>query len=265
MITNLGKTAILNFFGGQAPHIGDYIAVGTGTTTPTGNDTMLAAEVVRLRVTSIAADLANSRIIFKAQLLPGVVTGNITEAGLYNNGDLSSAALVARTVLDMPKTPSASVPTEIEYCLQLSLSLSDAGATLMAAMGGASYQQPGWALTIRDADGTGQSGPLSVTFTAGSPPVPTDMGQIWLSNTDPTMTAGFPSITSGSPFSVPPAAGAKYQQAFEMDATPGNNVVITPNISDYPFRYVIFLTTTMGSNSYIIREVWDYQMNMGGM
>jgi hypothetical protein len=265
MITNLGKTAILNYFGGQAAHIADYIAVGTGMTMPTANDTALATEVVRMPVTSIAADLANARIVFKAQLLPGRLDGNITEVGLYNNGDLSSAALVARTVLDVPKMPSMAVPTEIEYSLQLGIAQSDSGMALMAAMGDAMYQQPGWSLVIKDGDGTGQSGPISVTFTAGTPPVPTDMGQVWLSNTDPTMTAGFPNITTGAPFAVPPAVGAKYQGAFELDAQPGNTYTFTPNISDYPFRYVIFLTTTMGSSAYVIREVWDYQMSMGGM
>lgn len=264
MITNLGKTAILNYFGGQAPHIADYIAVGTGMTAPTGNDTMLDTEVVRMPVTSIAADLANSRIVFKAQLLPGRVTGDIMEVGLYNNGDLSSAALVARTVLDMPKTPSLAVPTEIEYSLQLTLDAT-ATATLVAAMGGASYQASGWSLVIHDGDGTGQSGPIQAVYTPATPPVPTDMGHFWISNTDPAMTAGFPNITTGSPFAVPPASDAKYQIAFEMDAQPSNTVTFTPNIADYPFRYVIFLTTTMGSNSYVIREVWDYQMDMGGM
>jgi hypothetical protein len=117
MITNQGQQAVLNYFGGQTPHIADYIAVGTGTTAASANDSALATEAVRMPVTSISADLANNRIIFKAQVLPGRVTGDITEVGLYNNGDLASATLVARTVLDTPKTPSSAVPTEVEYAL----------------------------------------------------------------------------------------------------------------------------------------------------
>lgn len=258
MITNQGQKAVLNYFGGQSPHIADYIAVGTGTTPATASDTKLAVEAVRMPVTSIAADLANNRIVFKAQVLPGRVPGDITEVGLYNNGDLASASLVARSVLAQPKMPSTVVPTEVEYALQITWGFDT--NIPVPVNGGPSFQQPGWSLSITDnaGDATGQTGPISVTFTPGSVPTPTDMGQIWLSNTDPAASAGFPNM-SDTPFNMPPAPDAVYQQAFEMDATPGNRLTWVPNTS---FRYIIFLTTPMGGSTYSIREVWDMEMMM---
>jgi hypothetical protein len=120
MITTAGKAVIVDFFGGQVGHIGDTIALGTGTTPPTLADTALAAPVVTLRVSAIAADTANNRIIFKAVLQPGYIT-TISEVGVYYNGNTESPQLVARTVLATPITVDATLPTEVEYSLGISV------------------------------------------------------------------------------------------------------------------------------------------------
>lgn len=120
MIVNNGKTVIVNFFGGQVGHIGDMIALGTGTTAAALTDTALATEVTRVRVTSISADTTNNRIVFKAVVQPGTMT-TISEIGVYCNGTLSSAQLVARTVLATPVTVDATLPTEIEYSIGITV------------------------------------------------------------------------------------------------------------------------------------------------
>lgn len=123
MIVTSGKNVIVNYFGGQYRHIGDVIAVGTGTTAVTLADTALAAEVTRVAVTSIAADTDNNRIIFKATIPAGSVT-TINEVGVYYrglSGTTGGDVLVARTVLTTPVTVDDVLPTEIEYSLEITI------------------------------------------------------------------------------------------------------------------------------------------------
>lgn len=115
MITTVGKQVIVNYFGGQVPTIGDTLALGTGTTAASVNDTALATEVTRVKVTSISADTANARIIFKAVVPPNAIP-LIKEVGLYSTRGLVPQ-LVARVVLATPVSTNLFLPTEIEYCL----------------------------------------------------------------------------------------------------------------------------------------------------
>jgi hypothetical protein len=80
----------------------------------------LATEVIRLAVTSVSADLDNNRIVFKA-ILPAGTVDTITEVGIYYFGNFDTRQLVARTVLTTPQTVSASIPTEIEYTLGITV------------------------------------------------------------------------------------------------------------------------------------------------
>jgi hypothetical protein len=84
MITDAGKDALLKYLAGQIPQIGGALVFGVGTTLPTGADTKLEYEVYRSPVTSINADLTNSRLVFKCSLLPAVM-GTIYEIGLYTS------------------------------------------------------------------------------------------------------------------------------------------------------------------------------------
>lgn len=121
MIVNTGKVIIINYFGGQVGNIGDTIALGTGTTPAALANTSLATEVTLIAVTAIAADTANSRIIFRGILPPGVMT-TISEIGIYASGSLPSVrTLVARTVLGSPLTVDPDLPTEIEYSLEITV------------------------------------------------------------------------------------------------------------------------------------------------
>lgn len=120
MIVNTGKTIVVNYFAGQVGHIGDTIALGTGTTPVALTDTALATEATRVAVTSVSADTANNRIVFKATVQPGAMA-TISEIGVYSNGGNSQAQLVARTVLATPATVDPTVPTEIEYSIGITV------------------------------------------------------------------------------------------------------------------------------------------------
>lgn len=62
------------------------IAVGTGTTAATTSDTTLEAELSRstLDVAGGTADTANKKVVYAVTIPPGVGTGAITEAGIFN-------------------------------------------------------------------------------------------------------------------------------------------------------------------------------------
>lgn len=116
MIVTSGKTVVLNVFSGQTGRIADKIAVGTGTTPAALTDTALATEAYRAPLTALSADTSNQRIIFKSVVPPGIVTGPVTEVGIF-----LGTVLVARVVLDTPITLDATIPTEVEYSLGLTL------------------------------------------------------------------------------------------------------------------------------------------------
>lgn len=117
-ITNDGRNVIAESFCGQSGAIATWIALGTGTTAAAVTDIALAAEAIRIPVTTALADTANNRIVFKAVLPPGSVP-TITEIGIIKDG-VSTSRLVARTVLATPNVTDADLPTEIEYSLEVS-------------------------------------------------------------------------------------------------------------------------------------------------
>lgn len=122
MITTNGKEIIKQFFGGQVGGIGGSIGIGTGTTAAALGDTALAAEVIRIDVVSISADLTNNRIVFKG-VLPAGYLPTIYEAGLYHStvAGTDDDVLVARYVLATPKAVDVDLPTEIEYTLGITV------------------------------------------------------------------------------------------------------------------------------------------------
>lgn len=97
MITNAGKDIVKKYFGGQVSRIGGAIALGVGTTAAALTDTELAYEVVRVPVSSINADLAGNRIVFKA-LVPAGSIGTTYEMGLYSDTNTSNKTKVLSLV-----------------------------------------------------------------------------------------------------------------------------------------------------------------------
>lgn len=120
MIVSSGKDVIKNFFGGQIPQVGDHLAFGSGSTAEALTDTALEAEVYRVPVTSINADLANDRIVFKATIAPGYIE-SFTEVGLFYVGGTANSVLVSRVVLSTPQDVDSAIPTDVEYSLVISV------------------------------------------------------------------------------------------------------------------------------------------------
>jgi hypothetical protein len=69
-------------------------AVGTGATAPAAGDTTLGAEVAGSR-TAVALAVAGAVLTYTASLGPGVGTGALTEAGLFNAA--AAGDMLART------------------------------------------------------------------------------------------------------------------------------------------------------------------------
>lgn len=86
MIVQTGKDQIRRFFAGETARIADTMVFGVGTTSVTNADTKLAMEIVRVPITSINADMANGRVVFKSSLNPGQIK-TIYEMALYSNPD----------------------------------------------------------------------------------------------------------------------------------------------------------------------------------
>ena len=70
-----------------------HMAIGTGTSTPLVGDTTLESELSRVAFSS--SDVSDNTIVFRANYGPGVGTGAINEAGIFNAG--SGGIMLCRT------------------------------------------------------------------------------------------------------------------------------------------------------------------------
>ena len=85
LIVNVGKSQMANLLGGLGASSFDYVAVGTGTTTPAATDTALEAEVVRVQTTNslITTDVTNDTVQFEGTV-DFTSSYAITEYGLFD-------------------------------------------------------------------------------------------------------------------------------------------------------------------------------------
>ena len=84
---------------GNTPAVLSHMALGTNTTAASSANTALGAEVGRVSLSSISrvtTNVTNDSVQYAASFGPGVATGAITEAGLFNAS--SGGTLTARTV-----------------------------------------------------------------------------------------------------------------------------------------------------------------------
>lgn len=94
IIVNNGFDFVCDAIGnaGARPAVMSHIAVGTGTTAPAATQATLVTELSRLAAT-YAHTTGTKVFTFTATFNPGVATGAITEAGVFN-------AAAAGTMLD---------------------------------------------------------------------------------------------------------------------------------------------------------------------
>jgi hypothetical protein len=81
VLTN-GKTLAASRFAGNSLSVLSHMALGTGSTAPDIGDTTLEGEIDRIALLSAAPSL--NTITYIASFAPGVATGLLTEAGLFN-------------------------------------------------------------------------------------------------------------------------------------------------------------------------------------
>jgi hypothetical protein len=86
---NLVVTTGLQWIAGRlndpAPAVMNYIAVGTSNTAPALNQTALFAEVARVVVTVPGGSTSGQTIVYSATYNPGVGTGALQEAGIFQS------------------------------------------------------------------------------------------------------------------------------------------------------------------------------------
>jgi len=89
-----------------------HYAIGTGSTAPVAGNTTLETEIARVALGSKVRE--GKKITYSSIFLPGVGTGNITEAGPFNAA--SSGAMGARlTFTSVPKGAADTFVTSHEF------------------------------------------------------------------------------------------------------------------------------------------------------
>jgi hypothetical protein len=94
LVVTTGLSHIASRIAGNSVSAMSHMAVGTGTTAVAASNTALVTETARIPLASTTPGTAN--IVYVANFGPGVGTGALTEAGLFNNS--SGGILLCRTV-----------------------------------------------------------------------------------------------------------------------------------------------------------------------
>lgn len=93
LVVSVGKTYVASRIIENTTDIMSHIAIGTNNIKQTVSDTTLAAEIARVAFTSV---ITNDRtMIYVSSYDPGVGTGVISEAGIFNAA--SDGVMFART------------------------------------------------------------------------------------------------------------------------------------------------------------------------
>lgn len=94
LVVSTGLNYVVNRLKENAVTPMSHIGVGAGTATPESGDTTLGTQLGRVGVTSIT--VVNNAITYAATFAPGVATGAITEAGIFNAA--TDGVMFSRTV-----------------------------------------------------------------------------------------------------------------------------------------------------------------------
>ena len=95
LVVTAGKNFIASRMTGTASAVMSHMAVGTGTIAPAAANTTLGAEIAGSRVALTTATTAANVVSNATTFNPGVGTGAVTEAGIFN--DASAGTMLART------------------------------------------------------------------------------------------------------------------------------------------------------------------------
>lgn len=97
LVVLTGKTFIASRMVGTSSAVMSAMAIGTGTTPSATGDITLQTEVARVSGASFASSTAANVTTYTATFVPGVGTGTISEAAIFNS-TTTGGTLLARTV-----------------------------------------------------------------------------------------------------------------------------------------------------------------------
>ena len=113
-----GLERVAKLIGGLASDVFTHIAIGTGTTAATVNDSALETEYTREAAT-IAYEASYKCKFEKTFTVPSGTSENITEAGLTDSGTVSGSILLDRLVFS-PKVLDGDTPLYIKITITVS-------------------------------------------------------------------------------------------------------------------------------------------------
>lgn len=93
LVVNSGLAFIASRMAGTSAAVMSHMAIGAGTANAAAGDTTLGLELGRVALTSTTVT-ANS-VAYAATFGPGVATGAVTEAGIFNDG--AAGTMLCRT------------------------------------------------------------------------------------------------------------------------------------------------------------------------
>lgn len=95
LVVTVGKNFIASRIVGVASAVMSHMSVGTDSTAPVVGNTTLGAEVAGSRTALSGSTNTNNTVTYTATFGPGVGTGALVEAGLFNAA--SAGTMLART------------------------------------------------------------------------------------------------------------------------------------------------------------------------
>jgi Phage tail-collar fibre protein len=95
IVVSIGKQWITGRMAGNTPTLMSHMAVGTSGNNLDASNTQLAQEVGRATVTTTTS---TNNIIYSSTFAPGVGTGILIEAGVFNASGTNAGTMLCRTV-----------------------------------------------------------------------------------------------------------------------------------------------------------------------
>jgi hypothetical protein len=120
LVVTAGKAYLVSRALGVTAPVMSAMALGTGTTSAVIGDVALQSEVGRASGANFVATTGSSSTIltYTATFLPGIATGAVTEAGIFNN-TVSGGTMLSHTVFAV-MNKSAVATFVIEWDIEIS-------------------------------------------------------------------------------------------------------------------------------------------------
>jgi hypothetical protein len=97
LVVSAGKNYLASRAIGTASDIMSHMAIGASTTAPISADTTLGDELGRAVLDTV--DVTDNTVSYSCIFLPGVGTGAVTEAGIFN--DVTAGSMLCRTTFNV--------------------------------------------------------------------------------------------------------------------------------------------------------------------